>query len=102
MVVLLAAVSSTTGVLVFFQVDTRACLPPTSVHSVACSYWHGVSATLTLCAWLLSAVLFCLVFLAPFLPRSPPLARQVLTCFCFGSETSNIIINSLYGKTAVS
>jgi hypothetical protein len=30
-------------------------------------------------------------FLAPFLPRSPPLARQVLTCFCFGSETSNIL-----------
>ncbi|CAL4970632.1 unnamed protein product [Urochloa decumbens] len=53
--VLFAAVSSSTAVLVFFRVDTRAC-GSVSPGPGTCSHWYVAAAALTLWAWFFNLV----------------------------------------------
>lgn len=59
MVVLFAAGSSSMAVVVFVEVDTRAC---GELRTGACSHWNMASAALTLGAWFFSAVVSVLMF----------------------------------------
>jgi hypothetical protein len=62
---LFAAASSTTAVLVFFRIDSRACgweMSP-GRSGPLCSHWYVAAAALTWCAWFFNLVITALIAL---------------------------------------
>jgi len=57
-ILLFAAGSSSMAVVVFLEVDMRAC---GRLHPGACSRWHTAAAALTLWAWFFSLVVAVLI-----------------------------------------
>lgn len=57
--VLFAAAWSSGGVVVFLEIDIRAC---EWVPAGACSHWHRASAALAMAAWFFSAIVSLLMF----------------------------------------